>query len=68
LVVKIFGGEVRILILSCVDTHPCLVAHVVHTNNPHYQRMNALRSMAGDTYRAEVLGGDIGDYIVAGNA
>jgi len=38
--------------------------HVVHPNNDHYLRMEALQSLTGDRYRQDVISGHIGNYLI----
>ncbi|PBL01640.1 P-loop containing nucleoside triphosphate hydrolase protein [Armillaria gallica] len=40
-------------------------AHIVYTDNKHFQRMKSLVQMASDAYRSEVLGSDLVSYIIA---
>lgn len=42
------------------------LGYVVYASNVHYLRLRALRWLASDEHRADVISGDIGDWILAG--
>lgn len=39
---------------------------MVHANNSHYLRMQALHALSKDEFRQDVISGDIAGYIIEG--
>ena len=54
------------LILIFSDWYLVFAAHVLHSNNEHYIRLQSLKELTQGDYRQDVITGNLSGYILEG--